>query len=101
MMNFYTLFSSVFSEKQYEESLQILSTVFTYLQSNNTINIPQSSLSFAIEPVNISFNELSNLWSILGGSYYPSILCKIRALQINSEEVKQLQRVINEKHVDI
>jgi len=101
MMNFYILFSSVFSDKQYEESLQILSTVFTYLQSNNTINLPQSSISFSIEPVNLSFNELSNLWSIMGGSYYPSILCKIRTLNVNSEEVKQLQRVINRKDVTI
>ena len=101
MMNFYVLFSAVFSEKQYEESLRVLSAVFTYLQSNNSFSIPQSSGSFAIEPVNMSFNELSNLWSILGGSYYPSILCKIRALNIDSEEIKQLQRVIDRKDVNI
>lgn len=100
-INFYVLFSAVFSEKQYEESIQILSAVLTYLQSNNTITLPQSSGSFAIEPVNLSFNELSNLWSILGGNYYPSVLCKIRTLNIDSGEIKQLQKVISQKDVKV
>ncbi|NDV67371.1 Pvc16 family protein [Dysgonomonas sp. 25] len=70
-------------------------------QSNNTIGIPQSSISFSIEPVNLSFNESSNLWSFMGGSYYPPILCEIRTLKVNSEEVKQLRRVINRKDITI
>lgn len=101
MLNIYVLFAVVFSEKQYEESLQVLSGVILFLQNNNIIKIPQSNLNFAIEPVNLSTNELSNLWSISGGNYYPSILCKIRVLNVDSKEIKQLQRIINQKEINI
>lgn len=99
-LNLYILFAAVFSEKQYEESLQLLSGLFIFLQSNNIFTIPQTNVTLNIEPVNLSFNELSNLWSINGSNYFPSVLCKVRLLDIDSDEIKQLQRVISQKEVN-
>ncbi|GAB6122665.1 Pvc16 family protein [Dysgonomonas termitidis] len=100
MLNLYIMFAAVFSEKQYEESLQLLSALFAFLQTNSKFTIPQSNITFNMEPVNLSFNELSNLWSINGSNYFPSVLCKVRVLDIDSEEIKQLQRVVSQKEVN-
>lgn len=79
-LNLYLMIAAVFSEKQYEESLRIISAVALFLQSNNSFKLPNSDIQISVEPVNISFSELSNLWSINGNNYYPSILCKLRTL---------------------
>lgn len=95
-LNLYVMISAVFPEKQYEEALQVLSGVFQALQLYHVLPLPQGNATLSIEPVNLSFTELSNLWGILGGSYYPSILCKIRTLSIDGGETKEIGRVIDE-----
>jgi len=86
-LNIYVLLSAVFPEKQYEESLQVFSGVLSFLQKNSLFTIQESGVSFAVEPVNVSFHELSNIWGVCGGNYYPSILCKIRVLSIDENEI--------------
>jgi hypothetical protein len=92
----YALIAAVFSEKQYKESLQIMSGILTFIQKNNLLFIQGVSPSFSIEPVNLSLQELSNLWSIFGGSYYPSLICKIRLITINEQEITDLSTLVNQ-----
>lgn len=99
MLNLYVLFSAIFPEKQYEDSLQMLSATCLYLQSHHHQTIQQSGYSFSIEPVNLPFNELSNLWGVLGGSYHPSLLCKVRLVNLDAAEIRQLQTLISRKEV--
>lgn len=96
-LNLYVLFSAVFAEKQYEESLQVLFATLHFLQKNKNYTIPETNIQLAIEPVNLSFNELSNFWSILGGAYFPSILCKIRTIHIDTNEIAGLSKPIMSK----
>ena len=30
---------------------------------------------------------MNNVWTLLGGQYYPSVVCKIRRLVIDAEEI--------------
>ncbi|MEG2071457.1 MAG: DUF4255 domain-containing protein, partial [Bacteroidales bacterium] len=86
-LNLYVLIAAVFSEKQYEESLRLISGVCYFLQTNPIFKT-SNERQIAIEPVNLSLQELSNLWNILGGKYYPSILCKMRVLTLDALEIK-------------
>lgn len=90
LINTYFLVSAVFSEKQYVESLQLISGVLFFLQNNNIFVWSETGTSFAVEPVNLSFHEQSNVWGICGGTYYPSILCKLRVLAVNGNEFTDL-----------
>ncbi len=99
-LNLYILIAAVFSDKQYEEGLRLLSGALLFIQSNNTLIIPELNTTLAIEPVNLSFNELSNLWSICRNTYYPSILCKMRLLNIDNGEIKKIASEIKELEVD-
>ncbi|MDR2084107.1 MAG: DUF4255 domain-containing protein [Bacteroidales bacterium] len=98
-LNLYLMIAAVFNEKQYEESLTIMSGVTMFLQSNNSFLITNTVTNINVEPVNLSFSELSNLWSICGNMYYPSLLCKLRTLNIDSEEIKHFGRIIKQKDV--
>ena len=100
-LNLYILIACVFGEKQYEESLYFLSAITSFLQSNNSFPVPQTDGGICIDPVNLSFSELSNLWSIHGNQYYPSVLCRLRTVIIDENEIKHIGRVISEKDVTI
>lgn len=99
-LNLYLMIAAVFNEKQYEESLSIMSGTVMFLQSNHSFILPDSNITINVEPVNLSFNELSNLWSICGNAYYPSLLCKLRTLSIDSEEMKHFGRIISETDIE-
>ncbi len=101
LCNLYVLVSAAFSEKQYEESLRLLSEVILCLQANLTFEMEPAGQSVTVEPVNLSLHELSNLWGICGGSYYPSLLCKIRVVNLNAEQVQKVQRVVSRKEVKL
>lgn len=100
-LNVYVVIAAVFKEKQYEDSLSVLSGITSFLQSNNQFVIPQTDHVLIVEPVNVSFHELSNLWGILGGTYYPSIVCKLRNLSINSDEIKGISIGIKQENLEI
>jgi hypothetical protein len=99
-VNIYLLISAVFLEKQYTESIQILSGVLSFVQRNNLLTLQGRSNSIAIEPVNLSFQELSNIWGIFGGSYYPSILCKIRTITIDEAETLDMSTSIGQQDME-
>lgn len=96
-MNLYVLFAAVFNEKQYEESLRILSATMYFLQLNKNYTVAGINTPFAIEPVNLSLSELSNLWSTCGNTYFPSVLCKIRLITIDSSGIGKLSRPVISK----
>jgi hypothetical protein len=90
LLNVYVMIATVFSEKQYAEGLQFLDGIAAFLQMNNSFHLSQFDISIGIDPVNISFQEISNLWSVCGGMYYPSFLCKLRNIVVDSNEIMQI-----------
>ncbi|MCC8153990.1 MAG: DUF4255 domain-containing protein [Tannerellaceae bacterium] len=96
LLNLYILIAAVYQEKQYEESLHIISAVILFLQNKSVFPVPLTGTTLSLEPVHLSFTELSNIWSICGGQYYPSVVCRIRTLDMNTGEVKQLYRTLTQ-----
>jgi hypothetical protein len=95
-LNLYVMVSANFVEKNYSESLKYLSAALEFFQSNdlitkyNTPELDQSIEKLHLELVNLSFHELSNLWSILGSKYLPSFLMKVRMLTLDGREVSSI-----------
>lgn len=100
LLNLYILISAVFQDKQYEEALELLAATLVYLQSHPVVEGLQQ-VSFVIEPVNLSFNELANLWGICGGTYYPSICCKIRFISVDGQHINDIRTNISEREVTL
>ena len=93
-INLNVLLSVIFQEKQYEESLRLFSAVVAFIQKNNRVRSASEGLEFSLEVVNMSMHELSNLWSISGENYYPSVVCRIRVLEVDAGEIMDLSHII-------
>jgi hypothetical protein len=97
----YAVLAAVFGEKQYDEGLKLLSAATAFLQANNQLAVTGSGEPVILEPVNLSFGELSNLWAINGNRYYPSLLCKIRNVTIDAKEIKQIGPIIKNQESEV
>lgn len=98
-LNIDIMVAAVFAPKNYGESLKLLSDSLSFLQQTGTLVLPDGT-KVTLEPVNLSTQELSNVWSILGGHYYPSILCRARMLTFDGTEIKQSSRRITRQSVN-
>lgn len=87
-LNLYFVVAAVFEEKRYEEALKMLSDSVGFLQRNITLPV-KGKQHYAIELVTLDLQQLTNLWSILGGHYYPSVVCKVRMLTYESREIRR------------
>ena len=79
LLNLNVMLAAVFDERQYDESLSLLSDTLGFIQSTPKFEVD--------EVVNISTQDMNNVWTLLGGQYYPSVVCKIRRLAIDTETV--------------
>lgn len=86
-MNLNVIFAAVYETKRYGEALSVLSAVLLFLQANPffTLNGRQR---YTIEVVTVSDQDLNNIWTGMGGHYYPSVVCKIRGLVFNAGEIR-------------
>jgi hypothetical protein len=86
-LNLYILFAA--HRHTYRESLISLSFVVQFFQYHNVFNRNNSPGMFAqIEKmipdlVTLNFEQMNQVWSILGGKYIPSVLYKIRLVSID------------------
>lgn len=98
-LNIYIMVAAIFTPKRYLESIQILSDSISFLQQNSILYIPGHD-TITLEPVTNSMQELSNIWSILGGHYYPSILCKARMISFDGTEIKDIKQRISSQKIN-
>jgi hypothetical protein len=83
------LFAANFPENNYREGLRFLSAVIYFFQGQHTFNpqntpsLPPEVEKITVEIINLEFAVLSNIWSMLGGKYLPSIVYKFRMLNFN------------------
>lgn len=88
-INLYVLFAANFPENNYREGLRFLSAVIYFFQGQHTFNpqntpsLPSEVEKITVEIINLEFPVLSNIWSMLGGKYLPSIVYKFRMLNFN------------------
>ena len=93
------ILAAVFEEKQYEQSLKKLSLAIECLQQHQTFQLSTDNY-FTIETVNQNIQELTNIWSMFGSKYYPSIVLKIRMITFNGNEFQSVSYKINQPDVE-
>ena len=85
--NLNIIITAAFSDKRYKEGLSFLSQAITFLQTTSTFTVDGNK--YTIELLSPTLQDQSNIWSQMGGKYYPSIVCKIRRLTFDANEVKR------------
>ena len=90
-INLYVLFAAYFNN--YLESLKFISGVIGFFQGKNNFNphntplLPADVNQVRLEIVNIDFRELSNLWASLGAKYIPSVIYRLRTLNMEEDRI--------------
>lgn len=93
MLNLNVIIAAVYDVHRYTDSLSVLSDTLKFIQSSPQFKIEGEP--YTIEIVTLTGQELNNVWTTLGGQYYPSVVCKIRRLVIDAEEIIYSGRVAN------
>jgi hypothetical protein len=88
-LNLYVLFAT--NLNSYEESLTRLSYIIQFFQFQNVFTtldspgLPQGIDKLIFDLKTLSFQDLNNLWGILGSKYLPSVVYILRLVTISSD----------------
>ena len=85
MMNMHVMLAAVYDGKRYGESLSVLSETLAFIRSTPKFQV--DGYVYTMEIVPMSTMDLHNIWTTMGGQYYPSVICKLRGLAIESSEI--------------
>lgn len=85
MMNMHVMLAAVYDSKRYAESLSVLSETLAFIQSVSAFET--DGHRYTVEVVPMSTMDLHNIWTTMGGQYYPSVICKVRGVTIESSAV--------------
>lgn len=93
-LNIYMMVAVCMEDGQYLKSLRLLSDTLSFFQQYSVFETKGGN-KYTVEPVSLSLQELTNVWSILGGRYYPSMAYKIRVLVVDGTDVKKtISRIV-------
>jgi hypothetical protein len=92
-LNLYVMIAANFSGANYAEALKLISGAVSYFQRFPVFDRQRSpGLDPSIEKLildieNLKIHELSNIWTLLGGKYLPSVLYKVRMVALEPDDV--------------
>lgn len=98
--NLNIVIAAVFREKKYKESLSFLSMAIAFLQTTPYFTTPDGT-KYTIELLSLTLQEQNNIWTQLGGKYYPSVACKIRRLTFDAKEIRKVTAGITDIKPDV
>jgi hypothetical protein len=93
-LNLFVMISICFAGNNYLESMKFLSNSISFFQRrpvfdhSNTPELDDRIDKLALDIENLSIQDLSNLWGVLGGHYYPSVLYRCRMVAIDPGDVR-------------
>ena len=88
LLNMHIMMAAVYEDKRYAEALSVLSDALTFIQSLPRFEVGNvGNESYTLELVPMSTTDLHNIWTTMGGQYYPSFICKVRGLTVDSAEI--------------
>ena len=85
MMTMHIVLAAVYDGKRYGEALSVLSETLAFIRSTPKFQV--DGCAYTLEIVPMSTMDFHNIWTTMGGQYYPSVICKLRVLTIDSTEI--------------
>jgi hypothetical protein len=99
-LNLMLMFAANFGGATYPEALKFLAATVQFFQGRpvfnhqNTPELDPRIDKLTLEIENLSISDLSNLWGVLGGTYLPSVLYRVRMVSLEAGQLQaQLPRV--------
>lgn len=103
--NLHILVSANFED--YSEALKFLTASIGFFQANSSMsraNYPRlpagvNALKFEIE--NSPTNKMENIWMAMGAKYSPSIIYKVRQIQIQSDQISSVVPLVQDASSEV
>ncbi len=92
-LNLYVMVSICFGGNNYLESMKFLSNTIAFFQRHpvfdhsNSPEMDDRIEKLVLDIENLSIQDLSNLWGVLGGKYFPSVLYRVRMVAIDPGDI--------------
>ena len=99
LLNLDLMLAAVYDEKRYAESLSVLYESLLFIQSHPYFEL--DGQKYTVEIVTLSVQDINNIWTTLGGQYYPSVMCKLRRLAVDAEEAVSSGGIAREPSVSV
>jgi hypothetical protein len=103
-LNLYILFAVNMSI--YSESLKRLSLIIQFFQYQSVFTpadspaLPEGVDKLIMDLTTLSFQDMNNLWGILGSKYLPSVMYKLRLITISEEFVQGEAPLIRQLNIN-
>ncbi|HEY4319223.1 MAG TPA: DUF4255 domain-containing protein [Herbaspirillum sp.] len=92
-LNLYVMIAANFSGANYSEALKLISGAISYFQRfpvfdhQVTPGLDPRIEKLVLDMENLKIHELSNIWTLLGGKYLPSVLYKVRMVAFDTDDI--------------
>ena len=91
----------------YKETLKFLNASILFFQGNQSIesssysNLPKgiNKLSFVLEQ--LDYTQMHNLWSAMGAKYIPSVVYKMKLIDIQASEISRVTSAVTETSIEV
>jgi len=106
-LNLLVMFAANVGGATYREALKLIEHTIRFFQSRSVftpLNTPgwiRGSISLTLEIENLSTTDLSNLWGVMGGRYVPSVLYRVRLIEIDGEELQAQPRRVSRTRTSV
>lgn len=100
--NLYLMIIGHFSSNNYTEALKFLSNAISFFQRSpvfdhaSTPDLDKRIDRLVLDIENLNFQDLSNVWGVLGGKYLPSVLYKVRLVVFDAGDVRGQTATVQE-----
>ena len=99
LLNLDLMVAAVYDDRQYAQSLSVLNETLLFIQSHPFFEL--DGQRYTVELVMLSAQDTNNIWTTLGGQYYPSVMCKLRRLVVDANEASGSGGIAREPSVNI
>jgi len=105
--NLYLMVIGHFSSNNYSEALKFLSNSISFFQRSpvfdhaSTPDLDKRIDRLVLDIENLNFQDLSNVWGVLGGRYLPSVLYKVRMVVFDAGDVRGQTATVQEPQYSI
>jgi len=104
-LNLYVLFA--INRTDYSDSLKWLAYIIQFFQQQHVFtpasnpNLDGRIQKLIVDLYNLNFEQINQLWSVIGGKYLPSVVYKIRQVVIDENAIEYESGFIQEIDISI
>ena len=94
-VSLHIVFAANFPDPNYREALRFISLVLEFFQGHGTFDrsnapgLPPGLDKLTFDLADLDYQEMNNLWSLIGAKYIPSLVYKVRMLTFSQDMIRE------------